>query len=140
MIAIPLFNKDSSSDITTSGTWRLVFPFTDKFNIPYASRKTITPPFIPAFTVWTESDSEETYVYLSFQQKDATQKIEQKESRISIFVLYGILAIVGLGVGSIFLKRVEKVIDNPAIELGIIAGVVFGSFFLIRHIRKNFAT
>ncbi len=140
MIAIPLFNKDSSSDISTTGVWRFVFGKRAEkiLNIPYESRKTINPPLIPGFTVWTESNTEDLFVYVSFEQKDATTKIETRESRIPIFALYAVLAIVGLGVGALFLKRVEKVIDNPVLELTLLAVVVFGSYFLIRKIiREN---
>ncbi len=138
MIALPLFNKDATSDLTTSGIYRLVFGkgASGILDIPYQNRKTFSPPLIAGFTVWTEKSGEDLDLYLSFEPKDATQQIAVKESKIPIPIIYGVVAIAGLAVGSLFLKRVEKIIDNPVIELSIVSAVLFGSIFLIQKLKR----
>lgn len=145
MIPIPVLN--SSDNVTTSGLWRAVLG-TDtvdlsKFvDIPYSGRKTISIPLTGVHvTTWTEKDvtAKELYLYMSFDPKDAEsgKDFTPTESALNVdIIVIAVLAILGLGVGAFFLKRLERVIDNPAVELFLILAVGVGIVFLLSKLKK----
>lgn len=138
MFGIPT-PKTSSDSLATDGLWRFIFTRSlgSVYSLPYNQRSTISIPFYADLTYWTDQNDTDFLLYVSFNQKDATRPLApQAQAEVPIFVIYAALAIVGLVVAAFFLKRVEKVIDNPAIELGLLAAAGFALLNLFKNVKS----
>ena len=145
MIGIPVLNSDSN--ITTSGKWKAVLgtdtvDLSQFVDVPYASRKTFSIPLTGVtLTTWTEKDvpAKELNVFFSFDPADAESGKEFQPVQSTInpeIIIIAALTITGLGVGALFLKRLEKVVDSPVVEIGLIVAVGVGLVFLFRYFQK----
>lgn len=53
------------------------------------------------------------------------------------FIVVGLLTVLGLGIGYMILEKVEKIIDSPIADIGIIAGSILLVFLVLKFWKRK---
>ena len=126
MIYIPVYNPSSN---LTVGKYRLCFKDVKNFSVlpDVAISKKYSLLGKTLAIDKTEKDLVNNRYYLY---------IELITNPLPILALvYGILAIIGVGLIYMTFDKLEKVIDSPLVEIGLIIGIIIIVFALIKYVK-----
>ena len=71
-------------------------------------------------------------------KKTASIDVDLKENPIPVMaIVIGVLAVIGLGIGYMSLESVEKLVDNPFIDIAIVTIFIIVVFVVFKMLRKK---
>jgi hypothetical protein len=104
-------------------------------------------PFVSDYLLHVESiekDLVKKKVYIvgsttkTFQQGRQTMSATRQPNVVPIVAIgIGLLVLLGLSITYLTLDKVEKLVSNPAINLLIVAGIIFALYYFVVHVMRK---